>query len=549
MKKEKLVVLLVLGSLLLSACGSHQEGINNTPSDTKNSVISLMAETELTTLDTAAMLDFPDAITHTAVFEGLYSLDAEDNVLPAMAVALPEISKDGKTYTFTLREDSVWSNGDPVTAYDFEYAWKKVNDPANGYIYSFLIQETIENGSAIANGEKAIDELGVTALDDYTLEVRLVQPVPYFTSLTVFPTFLPQNQRAVEEFGDQYGTASDKVVYNGAFKVENWTQASMEWDLVKNQDYWDQENVKSEKIHYDVVKETATALNLYEDGQLDVAYLSGTLAQMNLDHPDYQSYHTATLNYLRLNQERNGKATPLANENLRKAIALGIDKETLISNVIADGSIPLNGFVTEGFVSNPETGADFREDAGDLMTFDETEALAFWEKAQKELGETVTLELMVSDSDSYKKLAESIQGELENRLEGLTISIRSLPMETALNLGRESDYDLFLIYWTPDYQDPISTLNMLHTENAMNYSNPTYDALLDSASNERAMEPTKRWGALIAAEKEAIETTAGTVVLSQNQQSVLQNPQVTGVEFHTFAAPLTLKNIAKVDES
>ena len=545
MKKGKMLKfsgVLLVGSFLLAACGGAKEEVERAE-EAPAKAIQLMSESELTTLDTASMLDFPDAITQVAAFEGLYTLDENDQVIPAAAKELPEISEDGTVYTIKLREDGKWSNGDPVTAHDFEYAWKKVANPSNAFVYSFLIQETIENGVAVANGEKELDELGVKAMDDYTLEVRLLGPKPFFTSLMTFPTFLPQNQKAVEEFGDTYGTAADKVVYNGPFVVENWTQADMNWDLVKNEDYWDKENVKSDAIHYEVIKEGSTALNLYEDGQLDVAYLSGTLAKMNTEHEDYQAYPTATLNYIRLNQERNGKQTPLANENLRKAFALGIDKENIINNVISDGSVPLNGFITKGFVKNPETGADFREDAGDLMAFDEEKAQEYWQQAKQELGDTVELELMVNDSDSYKKLAESIQGELEKRFDGLKINFRSLPTETALNLARESDYDMFLIYWTPDYQDPISTLNMLHSKNAMNYENPTYDKMLDDASTTLALDPTKRWEKLIAAEKEAIETTAATIVISQNQQSVLQNPAITGLNFHTFGAPLTLKNI------
>lgn len=249
---------------------------------------------------------------------------------------------------------------------------------------------------------------------------------------------------------------------------------------------------------------------------------------MNQEDPDYQSYPKATLNYIRVNQERKGKPTPLA---------LGIDKKTLVNHVIADGSVPLNGFITKGFVKNPESGKDFREDAGELMSYDPKKAAEHWKKAQAALGEEISLDFMVTDSESYKKLAESIQGSLEQNFKGLKINVRSLPTEAALNMARESDYDLFLIYWTPDYQDAISTLNMLH------YNNPTYDKMLDEASTTLALEPEKRWQKLIEAEKEVIEKTAGTIVISQNQQTVLKNPDLEGIHFHTFGSPLTLKNL------
>ena len=185
--------------------------------DRKNTkeAVQLMSPSELTTLNTSVLLDFPDAIVQTAAFEGLYSLDEQDQLVPAVAKALPTISEDGKTYTISLRKEAVWSNDDPVTAHDFEYAWKKMIDPKNGFVYSFLIVETIQNGAEISAGKLAPNELGVTAVDDYTLKVTLKEPKPYFTSLLAFPTFFPQNQKVVEQFGADYGTASDKVVYNG----------------------------------------------------------------------------------------------------------------------------------------------------------------------------------------------------------------------------------------------------------------------------------------------------------------------------------------------
>lgn len=542
MKKiSKTMLFLGVTIAVISGCGSKQSN----ESAEKIEPLSLMSPSELTTLDTSVMLDFPDAIVQTAAFEGLYALDDKDELIPAAAKEMPEISDDGKTYTIKLREDAVWSNDDPVTAKDFEYAWKKMIDPANGFVYSFLVKDTILNADEISDGKKSVDELGVKAIDDFTLEVKLKEAKPYFTSVLAFPTFFPQNQKAVEEFGTEYGTTGEKTVYNGPFIVENWKQTDLSWDLKKNEKYWDHENVKSDHIHYEVIKEASTALNLFEDGQLDVATITGELAKQNQSNPDYHSYPTATMNYIRLNQERQGKATPLKNENLRKALALGIDKENLVNNIIADGSKPLYGAVTEGFVSNPETGIDFREEAGDLMKYDKDEALKYWELAKKELGDKITLDLMVTDDGSYKKMGESLQGSLEKLFSGLTINVTALPTETALNLSRESDYDMFLIYWTPDYQDPISTLSMLRTGNDRNYSNAKFDALLDDASQKYATDLGRRWETLIAAEKEAIETTAGMIIISQNQQSVLQNPQVKGLNYHTFAAPLTLKNVYK----
>ncbi|SJZ74064.1 oligopeptide transport system substrate-binding protein [Pilibacter termitis] len=541
MKKRKtLITLSLLAPILLSACSNGNESKKE---ETQEKTVHLMSQSELTTLDSAALLDFPDAITHTAAFEGLYTLDDKDNVIPAAAKELPEISTDGLTYTITLREGMKWSDEKAVTAHDFEYAWKRVADPKNSYIYSFLIQETIQNGVEVANGEKEVDSLGVKSLDDLTLQVTLKEPKPFFTSLLTFSTFFPQNEDAVKKYGKKYGTTADSVAYNGPFIVENWEHSATSWDLKKNKQYWDKDNVNVENIHYETVKEGNTALNLFDNKKLDLAYLSGSTAQMNLKHENFKSYPTATMNYIRFNQKRNGKPTPLANENLRKALALGIDKDNLVKNVIADGSQALNGMVTSEFFSNEKTGVDFRKDAGDVMAYNKEEAQKYWKLAQKELGEKVTIELMSTDAEVYKKFGESIQNQWQENFSGLTVDVRALPTETALNLSRESNYDAFLIYWTPDYKDPISTLKMLYSGNDRNYSNKKFDELIDKASKDYALDPEKRWEVLKEAEKVALEETAGMAVLSQNQQTVLQNPDLEGVNFHTFASPLTLKDL------
>lgn len=540
--KNGYVALLIIGIVtVLSACGG--ENTENSNDVNGEHIIRMMSLSELTSLDPAAMLDFPDAIIQNASFEGLYFLDENDEVQPGVASDLPDISADGKTYTFTLRENAKWSNGDAVTAADFEYAWKRMIDPENGFLYNFLMHDLIENASEIATGEMDPETLGVRAVDTYLLEVNLTNPAQYFTSLMVFPIFFPQNREVVETFGSDYGTNSDSIVFNGPFIVEDWQQSQMDWRLKKNPTYWDHSTIPTEEIHFQVIKETSTALNLFEDDQLDVAIVTGEIAKQMQNSETFQSYPAATMDYIRLNQQRGGQATPLANENLRKALALGIDKVNLITNIMADGSKPLDGAITEGFVRNPKTGEDFRSEAGSLMQYDPKQALSFWQRAQEELGESITLDLLTTDDSGYKKMGESLQWALEDLFDGLTVTMRSMPAEVALNTASESDYDLFLIYWTPDYQDPYSTLKMMYSGNNRHYSNPEYDRLLDEARFTYALEPEKRWQSMIAAEKELMENTAGMIVLSQNQNSVLQKLTISGLNYHTFAAPMSLRNV------
>lgn len=542
---KRLSKAILLGGLLVTFV-SGCSGKEKAKTDKKeSSSIHMMLNSELSSLNTSAILNTPDAIIHTGVFEGLYELNEKEELVPAAAKEMPEISKDGLTYTIKLREDGKWSNGDPVIAKDFEFAWKELIKPENAYVYSFLMSETIKNAAEINLGEKPVEDLGVKALDDYTLEVVLKEPKPFFTSLLAFSAFFPQHQETVETYKKEYGTSSEKAVYNGPYTIKDWDQVKTTFVLEKNKDYWNKEVVKADTIQFEVIKEPSTAFNLFESGQLDVANLSGEMANQNKDNPNFKAYPSATMNYIRLNQERQQKKTPLANLNLRKALALSVDKETLVNNIIADGSTVLNGAITKNFVSNPVTNKDFREEAGDVAVYNLDEAKKYFEKAKEELGDKISLELMTVDESSYQKMAESLQGQWQDNLDGLTVTVKSLPTETALNLSTESDYDMFLIYWTPDYQDPISTLNTMKSPNNRHYVSKEFDGALNEAAVTYANDLEKRWSSLIEAEKILMEDTAGMISLSQNANAVLQNPDIEGLSYHTFASPISLKYVSK----
>ncbi|MEG2254748.1 MAG: ABC transporter substrate-binding protein, partial [Vagococcus sp.] len=212
MKKKQYLKLgiVIMGTLLLASCGNKDDGKKEKTKESTASAtrtINLMEQTEIGSLDTIFTQDEASVNLQANVFEGLYQLDGKDNILPAIAKELPEISEDGKTYTIKLREDSKWTNGDPVTAHDFVFAWRKMANPANQANYFFLLDGTVENGTAIINDEKKPEELGIEAKDDYTLEIRLEKPVAYFTSMLTFTPFFPQNEKYVEEKGKAYGTS------------------------------------------------------------------------------------------------------------------------------------------------------------------------------------------------------------------------------------------------------------------------------------------------------------------------------------------------------
>lgn len=527
-------------SVALVGCSTGKSNSDNSSKETDKTV-HLMEANEIASMNTLVTQDTASIDTQVHVFEGLYSINKKNEVVPAVAKALPEISKDGKTYTIKLRSDAKWSNGEAVTANDFVYAWQRLATPKNQANYMFLLDGTIKNGSKIINDGMDPKKLGVTAVNDTTLKVQLDKAVPYFTSLMTFPPFFPQNQAFVEKQGKEYGNSSDKILSNGAFTLKNWDQSSMKWDLEKNPEYYDADKIKLKKVHVDVIKEANTAFNLFQSGELDQAEISGEYVKQNEDNPNLQKVPGSRVYYFKMNQKSDNKDTLFANENVRKAVAYAIDKEGLVKDILADGSTASYGYIPKGFVKNPETGADFRKDAGNLMKTNKKKAQEYWKKAQKEIGDNIKIELLTSDEDDEKKVAEAIQYQLQKALPGLKLEVKSVPLNNSIELTRNSEYELAVGRWGPDYQDPMTYLESLKTGNNTHYESREYNDLLTKISDDYGTDPEKRWQAMIEAEKILVEKDAAIVPLYQQTRSLLINDKLTGMYYPSFGASTIFK--------
>lgn len=538
-KKVRGIIAACLLLILLGACSTKKDDPKDNASNSKE--VSMMEMSEITSMNTLSTQDTPSINAQTSVFEGLYSINDKNEIVPAIATDLPEISEDGKTYTIKLRNDAKWTNGDPVTADDFVFAWQRLSDPVNQANYLFLLDGTIENGTKIMNEEAKPEELGVKALDAQTLEVKLERPVPYFLSLLTFPPFYPQNEKAVEEFGKEYGSASDKLVSNGAFTIENWDQTSQTWELVKNPDYYDADKVKLEKVNFNVIKEPGTAFNLFESGELDAAEIFGEFVKQNKDNPNLETIAGSKIYYFKMNQKKDGKDTIFANENVRKAMAYAVDKKKLVEYILADGSQISNGYIPKNFVSNPTTGKDFREDAGELMESNPDQAKQYWEKAKAEMGGEIKIELLTTDTDAAKKVAEYLQEQLEKNLPGLKLEIRSVPLNNSIDLTKKSQYELAIGSWGPDYQDPTTYLNTLKAPNNTNYESAVYDDYIQKINETYANDLDKRWETMIAAEKLLVEEDTVIVPLYQQGRAILTNENLTGIYYPSFGAGTVIK--------
>lgn len=565
MKNSKLFWLLGLVlvlSIFLAACGGGDDTTDGTetPEDTDTDtpaegdegasgepdaeqVLNLVEGAEVPGMDSATAEDSVAFNILNNVNEGLFRLNEENIATPALAESEPEISEDGLTYTFTLR-DANWSDGTPVTANDFVFAWQRALDPEVGSPYGpYMMAGTIKGATEVSEGADP-SELGIEATDDKTLVVTLERPTPYFMSLMAFGTFYPQNEAFVTDKGDDYASNSDNLLYNGPFMLTNWDGTGLTWTMEKNPEYWDAETVQLETINVDVVKETSTALNLYQSGEKDRAGLSGEFAMQYADDPEVVKELEPTLFYLKFNQERNGEETPLANENIRKAISMAFNKQDLVDVVLANGSLPANYLVPTEFTFNEE-GEDFRDINGDLTGFDAEKAQEFWATGLEEIGETeVTLELLGGDSELAGKMDAYLKEQMETNLEGLTVNLKAVPFGVRLELDEAQDYDMQNSGWGPDYQDPMTFIDLFVTgasHNLMSYSNEEFDALVEQAKGELAQDPAARWEAMAEAERILIEDDAAIAPIYQRATMALQKPYVQNIISHPFGGDYSYK--------
>lgn len=533
-KKSHLMVMALVTSLLLTACNNKA---NKSDTEAKKQALHVTVSEEIPSLDTAKTMDGTSAHVMQNIFEGLYVLDDQDQPIPAVAKSLKR-SKDGKKYTFDLRKDAKWSNGDSVTANDFMFAWKRAIKPETASQYAYMLFH-VKNAKEINKGTMPLDELGVKVINDYKLEVELEQPIPYFLQLLALPIYLPQHESFLKEQGKNYALEPSNLIYNGPFVLEKWKH-EQEFQLKKNATYWDEKKVKLDEINFQVVKDTMTAVNLYEAGNLDRVPINSQFVDKYKGNKELHMSSDSGIAMLRFNEKNNA----LANKKVRQSISLALNKDDFVAHFINNGAKPASGLVPAGHILE-EAGKDFRKENGNLSSYDLQNAKKIWEESKKELGvDEVNLEFLTYEQDNAKRMAEYIKGELEKHLQGLTIQIKQQPFKQKLQLEQTGDYDISMANWGPDYKDPISYLELFTTDNQnnkMNYSNRHYDELIKKAKSDLVLDQKKRWEALQEAERILLEDAA-VAPLYHIGSAYVQKDYVKGIEKHQFGGVYTYKN-------
>lgn len=538
MKFKKVIAtgasLVALG-LALTACGSNssKSGLAD------KQVLNWSYASELPSMDLSTATDTISFDQLNSTMEGIYRIGKNSKVEPGLATKT-EVSKDGLTYTFTLRKNDKWSNGDPVTAQDFVYSWRRTVDPKTGSQYAYLF-DGIANANDIIAGKKAVDTLGIKAEGKYKLVVTLEKKLPYFKLLMGFPVFFPQNQNVVEKYGKKYGTAAKYLVYNGPFKMEGWSGSNLSWKLVKNKNYWDKKDVKLSQINFSVNKSTTTSYNLYQSKKLDYTPLSTEQAKQLKGKDGYQVLKEARTNYLEFNETNK----VFANKKIRQALSYAVNRQVLADKVLGAGTLPSLGIVSRDLAFNK--GKDFAVAAKTTaeVTYNKAKAQKLLKEGLAEVGQSkLSFTLLGDDTDVSKQVTESLQSQIQQTLPDVDVSVSNVPFKTRLQRSEDGDFDVVVSAWGADFADPISFLDLFTSDNSYNngkWKNAEYDKLITASKTTDAGNVDKRWDDMVKASK-ILSEDQGVAPLYQLNVAYMLNPSVKGVIQNTAGVTWSFKD-------
>lgn len=492
MKISKLLPTLMLtASLALGAV----------PASAQEKVLNLSTNAEPPTIDPGLSTDTTSGSIIDNVFENLTEMDANNEIGPGVAESW-EISEDGLVYTFKLREDATWSNGDPVTAHDFEYSWKRMLNPESLASRANLYY-VIQGAEAYNLGDGDVDSVGIKALDDYTFEVTLHSPVAYFLELINHYAFAPVNQNVVEADESWALEAGENYVTNGPFVLSEWNHNS-DYVLNKNENYWDNENVNLDQVNVQIIESEATSSIQYMNGDLDfIGAPYGAIALENIPVlEDLGELHTTPYSAVYW-YKMNTTDEIISNVNIRKALTLAIDRQDLIDNITSGKHIAATSIV-------PPTIDGFEEDQGYFSDADFEGAKEFLSTGLEELGMSdpseLTINLSINTSEAHSTIAQYVQESWSKNL-GINVNIDNTEWQVYLDKITTLDYQVARLGWAADYNDAASFLDMYRTvdtgNNDTGWESEEFKNILDQASQE--LDADKRTELLLQAEAVMME--------------------------------------------
>lgn len=470
------IIIVVLGcwfALFSSGCSSV----------TRPDTVSYVLEAEPSRLDPAMTTNLAENNTELQIFEGLTRLDKDNIPQPALAKGW-DISPDGKTYTFYLRDGIQWSDGTPITAQDIEFSWKRVINPDIASENAYMMF-CIDKAEDYFKKKASSDEVGIKALDDKTLQVRLTNPTAYFLNLTAFHCYYPVPRRQVEAHPDTWASDAETMVCSGPYKITKWVHSS-EITMIKNDKYWDKEAVVLPYILFPISDSQATRLTLVESGQANMTVEPPPADQSRLEAMGlYKVAPYLGIYYYVFNVQK----TPFDDVRVRKAFALAIQRQELMQHVVRGQKEAAYAWVPPGMVDKT-TGKDFRAEGGDLIVEDAEKARKFLQEAGYDNEHPLPeISILFNTSEIHKAIAEAMQAMWKENL-GADVQLTNQESKVFMASRSQGDYQLARASWIADYSDPMSFLDVFDDEeNDAQYHDPVYHEWIQKAktTNDEAL--------------------------------------------------------------
>jgi len=460
MKKIFYLVTLMVAVLLTACGGSNEEKAASSEKAGVEQVLRFNLGSDPKTIDPQLNSASDGGIVINNTFEGLMRTDANGKAQPAGAESY-EISDDKTVYTFHLRKDAKWSDGQPVTANDYKYAWLRALDPAVASEYSFQLYY-IKGGQEYFEGKGSREDVGLEVVDDYTFKVTLKAPTAYFLDLLTFYTYMPVRQDVVEKKPEGWAKDPSIAVSNGPFKLAEY-KMNDKIVLVKNEYYWNKDNVKLEKVILPMIVDSSTALTAYDGDELDVIIQVPTpeIPKRQVEDPTFRIEPYLGVYYYIFNVNK----APTNDINMRKALTLAIDREKLVTDVAKAGQKPATGYVPTGLKDSK--GNDFRATAGDYgisTTADVAKAqeyLAKYLKANgyKDASEMPAIEVIYNTNEGHKAIAEAIQEMWKKNL-GINVNLVNQEWAVFQDTRHVGNFEVARAGWIGDYNDPMTFLDL-----------------------------------------------------------------------------------------
>ncbi|MCU1792002.1 oligopeptide ABC transporter substrate-binding protein OppA [Pectobacterium polaris] len=429
---------------------------------------------EVSSLDPHKIEGVPESNVSRDLLEGLVIADVNGKTVPGVAESWD--NKDFKVWTFHLRKDAKWSNGEPVTAQDFVYSWQRLADPKTASPYSSYLQYGhLLNIDDIIAGKKSPDTLGVKAIDDHTFEVTLSEAVPYFYKLPVYAAMSPVNKAAIEKFGEKW-TQPQNWVGNGAYKLKDWV-VNEKMVLERNPQYWDNAHTVINQVTYLPIASEVTDVNRYRSGEIDMTYnqLPIELFQkLKKEIPNEVKVNPYLCTYY---YEINNQKPPFNDVRVRTALRLGLSQDILTNKVKNQGDIPAYGFV-------PPYIDGFNSQTPEWFTWSQAKRNEEAKKLLAEAGYTaekpLTFNLLYNSSDLHKKMAIAAVSIWKQNI-GVDVKLENQEWKTFLNSRQQGTHDLARGGWCADYNEPSTFLNSMLSDSSNNkahYKSKEFDALV-----------------------------------------------------------------------